>query len=471
MNLIVVRCEVREKDPLNTSDHSSINTWIDIGSVPVMVSEVKRIGRLKWEKLTRDEMNNRYTKPVDNDMRVLLTDINDQEFTNTNLDNAINKVVQILRIHETGIPKSKYCSHLKPYWCEDLSRLKRIKVEAYKIWIREGRPRDRGNKYFVNHKEAEKCFKKRLKALSKEYEAEKIFDAIQSAELDTNAFWKLVKKEKSGPKAKINSIKNTGGKVVHEIDEVLNVWKGHFSNLGTPKTASDYDASHYEYVNKRVDEWAGMNEHDDFSRHSFSLSEIEKGIRNLNSRKVPGYDGITKEHLINAGPTLIEILAIIYDWIFRIEYIPLNFRKGVQVPLYRGKNACTLDVNNYRGITLLSTFNKLFEVMYWNRMKVWWTENGVISDLQGACRKGISCVHTALLLQECIATQLESYKKVFVLYLDVAKAFDSVWVGGLFFRLREIGVIGKTWRLLFKCYQNFECRVRVQSQMSDWYPL
>ena len=43
----------------------------------------------------------------------------------------------------------------------------------------------------------------------------------------------------------------------------------------------------------------------------------------------------------------------------RIMYL-FALSGGIQVPLYKGKITSTLDVNNYRGIILLNTFNKLF---------------------------------------------------------------------------------------------------------------
>ena len=162
---------------------------------------------------------------------------------------------------------------------------------------------------------------------------------------------------------------------------------------------------------------------------------------------------------------------MIFNWIREIEYIPVNFRRGVQIPLYKGKNTSTLDVNNYRGITLLTIFNKLFEVVMWKRIEGWWTETGAISQLQGACRKGVSCVHSAYVLQESISTLLQTHRKVFVTYLDVSKAFDGVWIGGLFYRLWDIGIHGKTWRLLFNSYNDFKCQARVQDKVSEWYPL
>ena len=81
--------------------------------------------------------------------------------------------------------------------------------------------------------------------------------------------------------------------------------------------------------------------------------------------KTLGFDGICKEHLVHAGESLIWVLHLAFNWIFTLEYVPTNFRRGIQVPLYKGKNTSTLSVDNYRGITLLSTYNKLFEVIFY----------------------------------------------------------------------------------------------------------
>ena len=80
-------------------------------------------------------------------------------------------------------------------------------------------------------------------------------------------------------------------------------------------------------------------------------------------------------------------------------------------------------------------------------------------------------IHTALLLHETVATSLETNRKCLVAYFDVAKAFDTVWIEGLFFQLYELGIRGKTWRILYNFYVDFRCCVKVQGQISDWYSL
>ena len=194
-------------------------------------------------------------------------------------------------------------------------------------------------------------------------------------------------------------------------------------------------------------------------------------MNRLKPNKACGFDGICAEHVKYGGAILIITLTLLFNIINEKEYVPVNFKRGIQVPLFKGKNLCSSDTNNYRGITLLSIFSKIYEMVIWDRLEPWWNQNKVISKFQGACRKGQSCVHTSLLLQETVASALDTNSKVFVSYFDVSKAFDTVWINGLFSKLHDMGIRGKLWRLMYRTYTGFTCRVRVAGSFSDWYPM
>ena len=81
---------------------------------------------------------------------------------------------------------------------------------------------------------------------------------------------------------------------------------------------------------------------------------------------------------LNTYVMQVGVLCRLYNLIRETEYLPTCFQIGVQIPLYKGKDACPLDPNSYCGITLLSVFNKVFEVLLWHRMEAWWIEAGVI---------------------------------------------------------------------------------------------
>ena len=91
--------------------------------------------------------------------------------------------------------------------------------------------------------------------------------------------------------------------------------------------------------------------------------------------------------------------------------------------------------------------------------------------MQFACRKGLSCTHAAFILKETVATSLEEGNKCYVAFYDVAKAFDTCWIDGLFIQLWDAGIQGKLWRMLYLCYCNFRCCAWVGGHVSAWYQL
>ena len=67
-----------------------------------------------------------------------------------------------------------------------------------------------------------------------------------------------------------------------------------------------------------------------------------------------------------------------------------------------------------------------------------------------------------------MSSALETHSNVFVSYYDVSKAFDTVWINGLFYKLYIIGIKGK---ILYRTYVDFWCKVRIQGSTSEWYQM
>ena len=391
--------------------------------------------------------------------------------SNNAIDCLIDEVVGC--IHDTALtlPRASYRKHIKPYWSEHLEVLKRVKIEDHKRWKDAGRPRDVNNGVYIQYKRSKKEFAKSIKEISKTYENEQIAEITRSAEVDKFYFWKQIKRVRGDNNTSVLAIKDHKGIVKHDVHEVLNVWKTHFHKVGTPKNNVNYDDAHFKRVNDFVE--AKLNEEgtDEFSQDPFTTAEVAKAINELNKGKAPGPDLVTTEHLVYGGITLVRCLTNIFNLMLIHEYIPIGFRRGTQIPLFKGKNACSLNPSNYRGITLLSVLNKTYKVLIWKRMEGWWARSGAICELQGAGKKGRSCLHSSLLLQETLATSMERSRKCFTVYFDVAKAYDTIWINGLFFQLYKLGIVGRTWRMLRKCYTDFMCRVRVLGHFSEWYVL
>ena len=62
-------------------------------------------------------------------------------------------------------------------------------------------------------------------------------------------------------------------------------------------------------------------------------------------------------------------MCTLFNKLFENGHFPEMWSEGFIVPLY--KKGSKNDVNNYRGITLLSTFGKLFTKVINNRLNNW----------------------------------------------------------------------------------------------------
>ena len=467
----VLSCKTECDNPLNTSDHLPIHVVLDINRIGGYVKCDTGQRVLRWDKMGPAELSEKYQVPLGNLLRGLDFDNHEQLNAEEEIDSLFDAVVNAVKEATREIPTSKFSRHLKPYWTDDLTRLKREKVRCHRLWKDGGRPGEYDDPLRVNMRESKKIFSKTLRALSKRYDNECVAEAAATAEFDRNKFWRLFKNRCGRKTDKVHAIKNSEEEVVYDVASILEVWRGHFSRLCTPKFEQEFDQEHYDNVTAQVEEWSLLDDLNPFLEEPFSLKEVECAIKKLHLKKAPGHDGVTAEHIRYGGPDLCRVLCELYNRCVEEEYIPCNFRRGVQIPLYKGKNTCPLNPDNYRGITLLSSFSKLFEMLIWQRIEEWWCRENIISELQGACRKGSSCVHTALTLQETIAEQCEGGNKVFVAYFDVSKAFDSVWIDGLFFQLYNMGIDGSLWRMLYKTYKGFTCCVRIGNRLSQPYQM
>ena len=202
------------------------------------------------------------------------------------------------------MPKSRFSKHLKPFWNEELSHLKRTKVSDYRAWVGQGRPRAE-NPFFIAYKTSKKEFSRRLRRLSIEYENAEIVKVSKMAEVSRNNFWCLVKRARGSNGVDSVAIRNLDGKVVYESEDVLNVWRSHFERLGTPKNDPKFNSRHFVHVTQQVKLYISGVEEDDFSRDAFTEDEVELALKQLNKGMACGIDGISTEHLCYGGRPMV----------------------------------------------------------------------------------------------------------------------------------------------------------------------
>ena len=132
------------------------------------------------------------------------------------------------------------------------------------------------------------------------------------------------------------------------------------------------------------------------------------------------------QHLVNAS--LIQGI------------FPTKLKCAKVIPLHKGGSRT--DINNYRPISLLSCFSKIYEKIMHNRLTKFFDENKIIFRSQYGFRSGHSCEHALLEAQHRLNIALDKNQIAVLLLIDFSKAFDMVDHGILLSKLEHYGVRG-----------------------------
>lgn len=151
-----------------------------------------------------------------------------------------------------------------------------------------------------------------------------------------------------------------------------------------------------------------------------------------------------------------------------MSYIPIHYKKGLLVPIPKA-NKDPLVKDNNRGITLLSVFYKLLEKVMIIRENKWITDKNVVDEIQSSGQANCSCLHTSFAVQEAIAYHLNQGQTVYGAFLDTRKAFDTVWINGLLYKLSKTGINCRLWLLIKSAYTDFERSTLIAGETGEWF--
>ena len=385
-----------------------------------------------------------------------------------NVETFVSKFVDQIKAVSGNLKHSKFSKHLKPYWDNSLTHLSKESKKARWDWVKAGRPRDSGDPIVIRYKEAKRTFMREQRLKSYAYEIECIKKLNESNEVDQKYFWYMINKRKRGVN-KVQPIQNDAGLLITDVDELRNEWNAYYNRLYTWGENEKYDESHRVLIENEVEEYAGREINElTMQGGPIAVQEIKREISKMKNKKAPGWDNLTAEHLKYFGKLSTHILAWLMNLMVAKENIPQHYKRGLICPIPKAGKDPTHKDNN-RGITLLTVMYKLFERIMLAREKDWLARKDTIDDLQGAGQDKCSSLHTSMLLQEIISHNRSRGATVYVTFLDIRKAFDTVWIEGLLHKLYKSGMSNKIWRLVREGYRNFECSAYVAGRPGGWF--
>ena len=167
------------------------------------------------------------------------------------------------------------------------------------------------------------------------------------------------------------------------------------------------------------------------------------------------------------------MMAPIYSKLFNIIFdygiVPESWTLGDILPIYKNKGS-KLSPENYRPITLLSCFGKLFTSILNSRITNFIEESDGIDACQAGFRKGFSTVDNLFILQNLIEISKVNKSKLFCAFIDFKQAFDTVWRNGLWQKLSNSKINGKCLNFIKNMYENIKSRISTSEGASAFFP-
>ncbi|KAH9249209.1 hypothetical protein BASA81_013058 [Batrachochytrium salamandrivorans] len=135
------------------------------------------------------------------------------------------------------------------------------------------------------------------------------------------------------------------------------------------------------------------------------------------------------------------------------------------------KDGNPLNPGDKRGISLINVGLKLVCKALQMRIERFVETNNLLSYEQAGFRKREECVGQVVSLIDIIQRRQNAGLNTHVLLIDIRKAFDTVQVGALLWKLQNMGFPRRTLAFLKALYTSSSARARAGSLLSDPFPV
>ena len=274
---------------------------------------------------------------------------------------------------------------------------------------------------------------------------------------DTKAMWRSLKRlngvgsHGSGP----SMLQASDGSLTmaeQHIADILAAQYERTTNVDTFADGAGFDASHKANIEAEVTGYRqSASQGPDALEAHIDVVEVQMQCARLHNWKAPSpIDDINNELLKYGHQHMHTALTALFNLQFTLEHKAQT--PGVIIPLYK-KDDPTLAVN-YRPITLGSTIDKLYNSILNARIMGYLEQNSKLHDAQHGFRPNRSAVDNIFMLAQVINARKQNKQDTFLFFLDIEKAYDSVWRPGLLYHLWNKGITGRMFRVLAQMTDN-----------------
>ena len=430
----------------------------------VVTTQPSESYKIKWKEDLKNTFKESFSEV---DVSQLLGKLHNYDTENPDqesIDNITNELanVYIKAAHNIGIcrttkqhsnSKKKIPNRRHPQqdWFDDECESGRKEYMNFRNQGRAIKGKQARKLHFKELSKKHKVYKKLIKKKQLSYRINITKQLRDAKKNDPKVYWKLLENK---------------AKPVKENNIPLENFKQHFQTLNQVfrEIPVDFDPSVILEPDVGALETPDLEE----LNRQFTKSDIEKLIKKLKNGKSSGCDNILNEFLKNSPETVIETITNLFNLVLKTGVVPSNWCVGVIIPLFKNKGSIN-NVDNYRGITLLSVIGKLFTSALNERLGKFLDNTGVRGEEQAGFRAGYSTLYQVFILHTLIGLYLHNKKRLYCCFIDYSKAFDLIDRVTLWRKLIDVGVKGNVLRVIYNLYLNAKSCVKKGQNISDFF--
>lgn len=256
---------------------------------------------------------------------------------------------------------------------------------------------------------------------------------LSTLRIGSRNFWKVTRRIKGQNRGIGDLVYND--KMIccnHEKAEILaeHFVNAHRTTVGMMSTME----GKVELTTKAIQEDSTPN--DDMTSFT-NQEEVAFLIGRLRNGKSPGIDQVSNLLLKQLPDSAVRFLVKVFNFCIKFSVFPRPFKIAKVISIHK-KGKDPKSPTSYRPISLLSSIGKVFERIIFHRLQSFVEENDLIHDCQYGFRAQHSTTHQVKRVVKMIRQNKQRRHSTGILFIDIEKAFDSIWHKGLLYKLNKM---------------------------------
>lgn len=420
------------------TDHFQIAAQVDIEVPQECEPETKTYNKLNEKQF----------------LHILQNETWDELYNSNDVNIAANtfiiKFKDAINFATKKIKLNNKCRKRNPWITQGLMRSAAVKQSLYKKSL--------SNLGDVNIQNSYKKYRNKLSELIKTAKQNYYKNEIEKNKFCNKTLWKTINSytNKKTTTSSIKKIKYEDN-IIEDQKMIANKFNTYYSEVGKEMAKKIVKPS-TSVLKKRMF-------HKSIFFNPTSETEVANLINELKPKKAPGKDEITAELLKLAIYHVKKPLTYIINKILQSGKFPDAFKEAVVKPLF--KKGDVLEMGNYRPISLISNLAKVTEKVIKQRINSYLTKHQLLSHKQFGFRQGISTEDAIVNLTNNIYQGLDKGDAVLCVFVDLAKAFDTVSHKKLIEIVEDLGFRGTALDLIKDYLRNRVQYVRIENHLSN----